>query len=218
MSCSKSMTNPPFAAPPADLSAVTLTYTVPGMHWRVSPTRGAGAANRKGLRWTVASFFHTIRRTLCSRRRRASLGSVRASLDLGMSETAVRLEADRVLLSDTLAIEWSTVETVARGEPMCFLVDSAGAVKIHRFSTTFNRPYSLMATSVAPTLVNSGFTMHRIVGIDPGRTPGKVARLGNAAGTSIGHDNRPAPAAAAAAPPRRWSRLNLIRWYWRSPS
>jgi len=39
--------------------------------------------------------------------------------------------------------------------------------KIHTFSAAFNRPYSLMPTSGAPTLINGGFTIHRIVGINP---------------------------------------------------
>jgi predicted methyltransferase len=111
--------------------------------------------------------------------RRRGLGSIRTSLDLGRSETEVRLAEDHVMLSDTLSAEWSAIESVAHGEPMCFLVDGEGAVRIHRFSSTFNRPYSLMATSGWPTLVNSGFTMHRIVGIDPGRdTHEKLRALG----------------------------------------
>jgi predicted methyltransferase len=115
--------------------------------------------------------------------RRSSLAGVRTSLDLGRSETEVRFEADRVVLSNSLSTGWDAIETVARGEPMCFLVDSEGALKIHRFSSTFNRPYSLMATSGWPTLVNSGFTMHRIVGIDPGRdTEEKLRALGTPRG------------------------------------
>ena len=132
--------------------------------------------------------------------RRGGRDSVRTSLDLGMSETEVRLEADRVHLTEALAIEWSAVDDVARGEPMCFLVDGTGAAKIHRFSSTFNRPYSLMATSGWPTLVNSGFTMHRIVGIDPGRdTQEKLRALGTPRGRVLDTTTGLGYTAAAAA-------------------
>jgi uncharacterized protein len=105
--------------------------------------------------------------------------TVRTSLDLGVTETTVRLRADRVLLTDAVALDWAMVRLICRGEPMCFLVENGSVEKIHRFSTTFNRPYSLMATTGPPTLVNSGFTMHRIVGIDPGRdTEEKIRAMG----------------------------------------
>jgi len=111
--------------------------------------------------------------------RRGGRTSVRTSLDLGMTDTEVRLGADRVALSESVAVDWSAIELIARGEPMCFLVQDGAAEKIHRFSIAFNRPYSLMATTGWPTLVNSGFTMHRIVGIDPGRdTEEKLRALG----------------------------------------
>ncbi len=132
--------------------------------------------------------------------RRGAPRRVRTSLDLGVSETEIHLEPDRVVLSDVLSIEWSALEAVAKGEPMCFLVDSAGAAKIHRFSSTFNRPYSLMATSGWPTLVNSGFTMHRIVGIDPGRdTQEKLRALGSPRGRVLDTTTGLGYTAAAAA-------------------
>ena len=132
--------------------------------------------------------------------RRSGLDRVRTSLDLGMTETEARLEADRMWFSDGPTIEWSAVESVVRGEPMCFLIDGAGAAKIHRFSSTFNRPYSLMATSGLPTLVNSGFTMHRIVGIDPGRdTHEKLRALGTPRGRVLDTTTGLGYTAAAAA-------------------
>ncbi|HVA90274.1 MAG TPA: spermine synthase, partial [Chloroflexota bacterium] len=72
---------------------------------------------------------------------------------------------------------------IVRQSPMCFLVEDGAAAKIHRFSAELNRPYSLMATTGWPTLVNSGFTMHRIVGIDPGQdTQEKIRALGTPRG------------------------------------
>ncbi len=109
----------------------------------------------------------------------SGLDTICTSLDLGVTETTVRLRADRVLLTDTVALDWAMVRLICRGEPMCFLAEDGSIEKIHRFSTTFNRPYSLMATTGAPTLVNSGFTMHRIVGTDPGRdTEEKMRAMG----------------------------------------
>ncbi|MGH2344972.1 MAG: class I SAM-dependent methyltransferase, partial [Chloroflexota bacterium] len=115
--------------------------------------------------------------------RRVGLSAVTTSPDLGMTEAPVTLEADRVVLRDSVALDWAMVQRISRGEPMCFLVENRTIERIHRFSTTFNRPYSLMATPGPPTLVNSGFTMHRIVGIDPGQdTKEKMRALGTPRG------------------------------------
>ncbi|HXT35523.1 MAG TPA: spermine synthase [Chloroflexota bacterium] len=105
------------------------------------------------------------------------------TLDLGVSRAEVALDSEGVAYQGTGLLDWDAIRTIVRQAPMCFLVEHGTAAKIHRFSETLNRPYSLMATTGWPTLVNSGFTMHRIVGIDPGQdTQEKIRALGTPRG------------------------------------
>lgn len=105
------------------------------------------------------------------------------SIDLGLSTVEVALNEAGVDLPDGQQLGWEGVATIEAGAPICFLVEGGVARKIHRFSDAFNRPYSLMATEGAPTIINSGFTMHRIVGTDPRRdTLHKVRAVGTPRG------------------------------------
>jgi len=105
------------------------------------------------------------------------------TLDLGVSRAEVALDSAEVAYEGTGLLDWEAARTIVRQAPMCFLVEHGTATKIHRFSEALNRPYSLMATTGWPTLVNSGFTMHRIVGIDPGQdTQEKIRALGTPRG------------------------------------
>ncbi|MGH2410978.1 MAG: class I SAM-dependent methyltransferase, partial [Chloroflexota bacterium] len=115
--------------------------------------------------------------------RQRGQSSLRTTLDLGVSSAEVDLNADGVAYKGTILLDWDAVRTIMRQSPMCFLVEDGEMFKIHRFSEELNRPYSLMATIGWPTLVNSGFTMHRIVGIDPGQdTQEKIRALGTPRG------------------------------------
>ena len=115
--------------------------------------------------------------------RREGRHIARTSLDLGRGVADVLLEAEEVLLDQAHRLSWRVVEEIVAQAPICFEVKSNAACKIYRFSTLLNRPYSLMATTGAPTLLNSGFTMHRIVGIDPIEdTRRKIRALGVLAG------------------------------------
>ncbi len=91
------------------------------------------------------------------------------SLDLGLSRSEVRLEAERLLLSERVWLPWEAVEEIARHETACFAVQAGRAERIQRFSEFLNRSYSLMPTAGAPTLLVSGIPMHRIRGTDPHR-------------------------------------------------
>lgn len=115
--------------------------------------------------------------------RRQGRDRLRVSLDLGRSETEVTIEAAGVGLDGATLLGWEAVDRVIDQAPICFLVADGTVEKIHRFSLALNRPYSLMATEGWPTLINSGFTMHRIVGIDPGQdTREKMRALGTPRG------------------------------------
>lgn len=93
--------------------------------------------------------------------------TARVSLDLGLTISDVLLHTEGALLPDGQTLSWSVVEHVAHGETSCFAIEQNEARKITVFSEATGRAYSLMATPRAPTFVNGGFTMHRIVGIDP---------------------------------------------------
>lgn len=93
------------------------------------------------------------------------------SLDLGLTSSEVVLEPDRVLFASGGGewLPWAGVKEIAANELTCFAVEGNSAVKIQRFSEQFDRFYSLMPTSGAPTLLISGIPMHRIKGTDPHR-------------------------------------------------
>ncbi len=104
--------------------------------------------------------------------RRAGRDRAFTSPDLGLSAVEVALDLEGVAFPDGQRVAWRDLDTIDGDEAGCFVVPDAdvraGAVKrVHVFSTALDRPYSLMATSGAPTIINAGFTMHRIVGIDP---------------------------------------------------
>lgn len=111
--------------------------------------------------------------------RRRGLSTAEVSLDLGIGTVVASLGVDRAIFPDGRWISWQAVARVEHGAPTCFEVEAGDALKIHRFSTALNRPYTLMATAGAPTLILAGFTMHRIVGIDPLQdTERKIRALG----------------------------------------
>jgi predicted methyltransferase len=91
------------------------------------------------------------------------------SLDLGLSTTEVRLEAERVVFSDREWLSWESIAEVAQNESTCFVVKDNRVQKCHSFSELLDRFYSLMPTQAAPTLLISGIPMHRIQGITPDR-------------------------------------------------
>ncbi len=101
--------------------------------------------------------------------RNAGHQSVMASLDLGLTTTAVQLGADAVLFPNRQSLSWPIIEVIAKEKSSCFVVHDNAAEKVYLFSDAFNRAYSLMPTERAPTILNAGFTMHRIVGSDPYR-------------------------------------------------
>jgi predicted methyltransferase len=89
------------------------------------------------------------------------------SLDLGLTESEVRLEPEGVAFPYGQRLPWGGIEEIREGEPVCFVVQDGTVEKVQFFSEAFNRFYSLMATDRAPTMLLSGIPMHRIKGIDP---------------------------------------------------
>lgn len=112
----------------------------------------------------VLSHYHTA--AMLSARREGRDSTV-TSLDLGLTETEVLLEPERVVFPGGQWLAWEYVEEIGESESACFVVADGEADKVQRFSELLNRFYSLMPTERAPTLLVSGIPMHRIKGIDP---------------------------------------------------
>jgi len=93
--------------------------------------------------------------------------SVDTSLDLGLTSSRIHLTDQGIELPDGTALSWHALETIADDPDACWHVEGGAATRIHAFSPELQRAYSLLATDSAPTLVNAGFTMHRIKHSDP---------------------------------------------------
>ncbi len=94
---------------------------------------------------------------------------IQLSLDLGLTTSQVSLEPDGVVFPDGQQLSWESVGEISENESVCFVIEDNEEIKIHRFSESLNRFYSLMPTGGAPTLLISGILMHRVKGIDPHR-------------------------------------------------
>ncbi|HEY53528.1 MAG TPA: methyltransferase, partial [Caldilineae bacterium] len=101
--------------------------------------------------------------------RTAGADSAMISLDLGLSQTEVRLDAEGVRFPTGAFVGWPEIAHIHKNPVACFRVTSEGIEKVQVFSEAFNRLYSLMPTSGAPTMLISGIPMHRIKDTDPWR-------------------------------------------------
>lgn len=84
------------------------------------------------------------------------------SLDLGRTEQTVSICVDGIALPDGGILAWEALDRIVANSDACWLVQGGEVHKIHAFSEATQRAYSLLATEAAPTLINAGFTMHRI--------------------------------------------------------
>ncbi len=100
--------------------------------------------------------------------RDAGLPETDVSLDLGLSQTLVRVGPEGVLLPGDALLPWPEIERIQDNEQAVFRITEEGGIeKVQAFSETFGRLYSLMPTAGAPTMLISGIPMHRIKGTDP---------------------------------------------------
>lgn len=119
------------------------------------------------------------------------------SLDLGISSSAIVLNAEGLIKEGSLLATWDELNEVKlkaeKGQPGCYALydDGCKPWRVSCISPTTGNPASLcppLEKSGAPTMVLGGFTMHRIAGegIDPMvDTQGKITGLGLAAGHSV---------------------------------
>ncbi|MEN8173031.1 MAG: methyltransferase domain-containing protein [Chloroflexota bacterium] len=95
--------------------------------------------------------------------------SAEVSPDLGLSTAAVSLSSEGVFFPGGEQAAWGAVEKIAGADNKCFVIRGGAIHDIKTFSEHTNLAYSLYATEGAPTMLISGFPMHRIKGTDPHR-------------------------------------------------
>lgn len=90
------------------------------------------------------------------------------SADLGLSSVPVRMDGEGVHYPDGSRLSWSQSAHIIETPNQCFEVGIEGPPQaIALFSETTNALRSLMPTTGAPTMLVSGFSMHRIKGTEP---------------------------------------------------
>jgi hypothetical protein len=105
------------------------------------------------------------------------------SLDLGLTETAVTLAQDHVILPGSQILTLVQLKEIADNELACYRISDSQIEKIQFFSEQFNRFYSLMPTTGAPTMLISGIPMHRIKNTEPHQdTLSKIQAIAPVAG------------------------------------
>lgn len=104
--------------------------------------------------------------------------SQEVSPDLGIKIVTVKLSDEYVEFPEGESVKWEDIEKVKKATTSCFLVKEEGVEAIQTFSEYTNRMCSLLPTKRTPTMLIAGFTMHRIVDIDPMQdTLKKIATL-----------------------------------------
>jgi uncharacterized protein len=99
--------------------------------------------------------------------RKQSLTHVKTSPDLGISTVTVKLSEADALFPTGERLSWADIEQIHRAESNCFAVEAGQLRPIRVFSEATNRMCSLLPTRRTPSMLIAGFTMHRIVDIDP---------------------------------------------------
>ncbi len=107
---------------------------------------------------------HFQARQLLSNREQSAL---EISPDLGLTDVTVQLDELCVTFPGQPALDWEALELIAASENGCFAITPNGPEKIQEFSEATNRVYTLYPTELAPTMLVSGFPMHRIKGTNP---------------------------------------------------
>ncbi|MGQ0605257.1 MAG: class I SAM-dependent methyltransferase [Anaerolineales bacterium] len=93
--------------------------------------------------------------------------SAQTSVDLGITPSEATLASEDVTFANSVALGWGTLEEIAAETNACFEIENGAARKIQAFSELTSRVYTLFPTRRAPTMLVSGFPMHRIKDTDP---------------------------------------------------
>jgi predicted methyltransferase len=92
---------------------------------------------------------------------------VEVSPDLGISNVTVEVSDSGVRFPSGERLSWQQVEKIKQADVNCFAVEGEEIRTIKVFSEATNRMCSLLPTKRTPSMLIAGFTMHRIVNIDP---------------------------------------------------
>ena len=99
--------------------------------------------------------------------RSAGLLEAMSSPDLGLSQIQVQLRDDGAVLPGENVLSWAAAEKIQQSPSNCFLLEHSEIRVAQVFSEETNLVCSLYPTSGAPSMLISGFVMHRIKGVDP---------------------------------------------------
>jgi predicted methyltransferase len=91
----------------------------------------------------------------------------RISPDLELSQVEFTSDMDGIAFPDGQHVSWKQLDEISRNRNSCFVVEEGHIRKVQAYSEIFQRYYSLMPTSSAPTLLVSGLPMHRIKDTTP---------------------------------------------------
>src|SRR6266487_4084862 len=112
--------------------------------------------------------------------------SVEVSPDLGISMVTAKLSNDGVEFPRGEQVSWQDMEKIKKATVNCFVVENGGIRAIQVFSEDTNRMCSLLPTKKTPSMLIAGFTMHRIVDIDPMQdTLKKIATIAPISGRAL---------------------------------
>ena len=89
------------------------------------------------------------------------------SPDLGLSTGTVTITPEGVVFPGGEQLNWQDIEKIKKSQGNCFVVEDGRLQAIQVFSEQTNRVCSLWSSGGTPTMLIAGFTMHRIVDIDP---------------------------------------------------
>lgn len=89
------------------------------------------------------------------------------SPDLGISTVTVQVADSGVIFAGEAQLDWQQVEKIKKATSNCFSIAEGEARPIQVFSESTSRMCSLFPTKRTPSMLIAGFTMHRIVDIDP---------------------------------------------------
>ncbi|MFH0862324.1 MAG: hypothetical protein V1875_04760 [Candidatus Altiarchaeota archaeon] len=109
------------------------------------------------------------------------------SVDLGLTESTLRIEADSVIFPDGQMLPLRILEKISKG-PVCTIVECGSAYRIQFFRKETNKVYRLVATGkdTPPTAELGGFRMHRTKGTDPAKdTESKIAAIKPVRGSRV---------------------------------
>jgi predicted methyltransferase len=93
--------------------------------------------------------------------------STEVSPDLNISTVTVQLSDAGVIFPGETCLDWAQIEKIKKADSNCFAIEDGEARPIQVFSEYTNRMCSLFPTRCTPSMLIAGFTMHRIVDIDP---------------------------------------------------